>query len=113
MTEIDAHHGPIKYPTLYVDDTGGLTDDRSFSSTTGLSRAKPGRTRPRMREGGVPGGHLRSPRVWPKGSPMNGYTYDTLIENLQTLLTELDLSDVTLIGFSTGGGECYQSYHVG
>jgi pimeloyl-ACP methyl ester carboxylesterase len=37
--------------------------------------------------------------------PMHGYTYDTLTEDLHTLLTELDLRDVTLVGFSMGGGE--------
>jgi pimeloyl-ACP methyl ester carboxylesterase len=48
-----------------------------------------------------------------RDAPMNGYTYDTLIEDLHTLLTELDLNDVTFIGFSMGGGECYRIYHVG
>jgi pimeloyl-ACP methyl ester carboxylesterase len=37
--------------------------------------------------------------------PLTGYTYDTLTEDLHTLLTELDLRDVTLVGFSMGGGE--------
>jgi pimeloyl-ACP methyl ester carboxylesterase len=36
---------------------------------------------------------------------MRGYTYDTLTEDLHTLLVELDLDDVTLVGFSMGGGE--------
>lgn len=37
--------------------------------------------------------------------PLTGYTYDTLTEDLHTLLEELDLSDVTIVGFSMGGGE--------
>jgi pimeloyl-ACP methyl ester carboxylesterase len=37
--------------------------------------------------------------------PMTGYTYDTLTEDLQALFEELDLRDVTLVGFSMGGGE--------
>jgi len=37
--------------------------------------------------------------------PSKGYDYDTLTEDLHTLLTELDLNDVTLVGFSMGGGE--------
>jgi pimeloyl-ACP methyl ester carboxylesterase len=36
---------------------------------------------------------------------MHGYTYDTLTEDLHTLLTALDINDVTLLGFSMGGGE--------
>jgi non-heme chloroperoxidase len=37
--------------------------------------------------------------------PWNGYDYDTLTEDLNILLTELELKDVTLVGFSMGGGE--------
>ena len=37
--------------------------------------------------------------------PTTGYDYDTFAKDLDTLLTELDLTDVTLIGFSMGGGE--------
>jgi non-heme chloroperoxidase len=34
-----------------------------------------------------------------------GYDYDTLAQDLDKLLTKLDLQDVTLVGFSMGGGE--------
>lgn len=37
--------------------------------------------------------------------PMTGYTYDTLAEDLHALLEQLDLEDVTVVGFSMGGGE--------
>ncbi|MBC7375141.1 MAG: alpha/beta hydrolase [Frankiales bacterium] len=37
--------------------------------------------------------------------PTTGYDYDTFAKDLDILLTELDLTDVTLIGFSMGGGE--------
>ena len=37
--------------------------------------------------------------------PWNGYDYDTLAADLDVLLTQLDLQDVTLVGFSMGGGE--------
>ncbi len=37
--------------------------------------------------------------------PGGGYDYDTLTEDLEGLLSELDLRDVTLVGFSMGGGE--------
>ncbi|THH39864.1 alpha/beta fold hydrolase [Neolewinella litorea] len=33
------------------------------------------------------------------------YNYDTLADDLNAVLTELDLHDVTLVGFSMGGGE--------
>ena len=37
--------------------------------------------------------------------PWNGYDYDTLSNDLKELLEALDLQDVTLVGFSMGGGE--------
>jgi len=37
--------------------------------------------------------------------PTFGYDYDTLAEDLHKLVTNLDLRDVTLVGFSMGGGE--------
>src|ERR1041385_2522157 len=37
--------------------------------------------------------------------PTFGYDYDTLAEDLNKLLTKLDLRDATLVGFSMGGGE--------
>jgi len=37
--------------------------------------------------------------------PTSGYDYDTLADDLQKLVTKLDLRDMTLVGFSMGGGE--------
>jgi pimeloyl-ACP methyl ester carboxylesterase len=37
--------------------------------------------------------------------PTTGYDYDTFAEDLHKLITKLDLRDVTLVGFSMGGGE--------
>lgn len=37
--------------------------------------------------------------------PFNGYDYNTLAGDLKALLDELDLTEVTLVGFSMGGGE--------
>jgi pimeloyl-ACP methyl ester carboxylesterase len=37
--------------------------------------------------------------------PMFGYEYDTLADDLHKLITRLDLRDITLVGFSMGGGE--------
>src|SRR5262245_16607907 len=44
-------------------------------------------------------GHGRSDWPW------NGYDYDTLADDLATLLERLDLRDVTLVAHSMGGGE--------
>ncbi|OIN59446.1 alpha/beta fold hydrolase [Arsenicibacter rosenii] len=47
--------------------------------------------------------------------PWGGYDYDTLADDLKAVLDELDLQDVTLVGFSMGGGEVarYFSRHGG
>ncbi|RYY15876.1 MAG: alpha/beta hydrolase [Cytophagaceae bacterium] len=47
--------------------------------------------------------------------PWNGYDYDTLADDLKAVLDELDLQNVTLVGFSMGGGEVarYMSRHNG
>ena len=37
--------------------------------------------------------------------PQTGYSYDVLADDLQHLLAQRDLQDVTLVGFSMGGGE--------
>ena len=45
--------------------------------------------------------------------PWEGYDYDTFTADLHALLEHLDLTDVTLVGFSMGGGEVvrYASRH--
>ncbi|MDH6141991.1 non-heme chloroperoxidase [Kitasatospora sp. GP30] len=52
-------------------------------------------------------GHGRS------DDPGTGYEFDTLADDLAALLAELDLTDVTLVGHSMGGGEVvrYLSRH--
>ncbi|HEY0056821.1 MAG TPA: alpha/beta hydrolase [Pedobacter sp.] len=37
--------------------------------------------------------------------PWNGYDYDALTDDLKAVLDQLDLQNVTLVGFSMGGGE--------
>lgn len=47
--------------------------------------------------------------------PWDGYDYDHLADDLKAVLDHLDLQDVTLVGFSMGGGEVarYMSRHGG
>lgn len=47
--------------------------------------------------------------------PWSGYDYDTFADDLKAVLDQLDLENVTLIGFSMGGGEVvrYFSLHGG
>ncbi|MEH3022327.1 MAG: alpha/beta hydrolase [Pseudomonas oryzihabitans] len=39
------------------------------------------------------------------GQPWNGYDYDTFADDIKELVEHLDLRDVTLVGFSMGGGD--------
>jgi non-heme chloroperoxidase len=52
-------------------------------------------------------------RGFGKSDPGDRYDYDALADDLDNVLTELDLTDVTLVGFSMGGGEIarYVSRH--
>ncbi|HEV2608698.1 MAG TPA: alpha/beta hydrolase [Noviherbaspirillum sp.] len=47
--------------------------------------------------------------------PWDGYDYDTMADDLKGLLEGLNLQDVTLVGFSMGGGEVarYMARHGG
>ncbi|WP_264551801.1 alpha/beta fold hydrolase [Flavobacterium sp. N2038] len=47
--------------------------------------------------------------------PWNGYDYDTLTDDLSAIIEQLQLDNVTLVGFSMGGGEVvrYFSRHQG
>jgi len=54
-------------------------------------------------------GFGQSTKTW------DGHNYDTLADDLKAVLDHLDLQDVTLVGFSMGGGEVarYMSRHGG
>ncbi|WP_282025490.1 alpha/beta fold hydrolase [Limimaricola cinnabarinus] len=49
------------------------------------------------------------------GQPFQGYDYDTMADDLDTVMRELDLKDAAIVGFSMGGGEVarYMSRHEG
>lgn len=48
-------------------------------------------------------------------APWDGYDYDTMTDDLKALIDQLNLENITLIGFSMGGGEVvrYFSRHAG
>jgi len=52
-------------------------------------------------------------RGFGQSDPGDGYDYDRLSDDLHNVITSLELSDVTLVGFSMGGGEVarYASKH--
>jgi pimeloyl-ACP methyl ester carboxylesterase len=105
MSEVTAHHGLFKDTNLHVDDTGGsgrpvvLIHGWPLSSESWTAQV------PAL----VQAGHrvvTYDRRGFGRSSkPLTGYSYDNLAEDLHTVIVELDLSDVSLLGFSMGGGE--------
>ena len=106
MTEITAHHGLFRDTDLHVDDTGGPGRPVVLIHGWPLSGESFKDQVPALQQAGYRvvtydrRGFGRSDK-----GPIRQYTYDTLTEDLHTLLTELELTDVTLVGFSMGGGE--------
>jgi pimeloyl-ACP methyl ester carboxylesterase len=105
MTEITAHHGICTDTELHVDDTGGNgrpvvlihgwpLSGESWSEQVPVFEAAGYRVITYDRRG-----FGRSDK------PLTGYGYDTLTNDLHAILVALDLKNVTLVGFSMGGGE--------
>ncbi|MFP7761072.1 alpha/beta fold hydrolase [Marisediminicola sp. LYQ85] len=105
MTEITAHHGLFKDTNLHVDDTGGSGRPVVLIHGWPLSGESWSEQVPAFASAGYRVITYDRRGFGRSDKPKTGYTYDTLTEDLHTLLTELDLTDVTLVGFSMGGGE--------
>ncbi|NHA67970.1 alpha/beta fold hydrolase [Phycicoccus flavus] len=105
MSEVTAHSGLLHTVKVHVEDSGGTgrpvvlihgwpLSGEAWSEQIGALQAAGYRTVAYDRRG-----FGRSDK------PRSGYDYDTLSDDLAALLEELDLRDVTLVGFSMGGGE--------
>jgi pimeloyl-ACP methyl ester carboxylesterase len=105
MTEITAHHGLFKNTDLHVDDTGGSGRPVVLIHGWPLSGESWSEQVPAFQAAGYRVVTYDRRGFGRSDKPRTGYTYDTLTEDLHNLLTELDLTDVTLVGFSMGGGE--------
>ncbi|TFD90821.1 alpha/beta hydrolase [Cryobacterium lactosi] len=105
MSEITAHHGLFKNTNLHVDDTGGGGRTVILIHGWPLSGESWSKQVPAFVEAGYRVVTYDRRGFGRSDKPKTGYDYDTLTEDLHTLPTELDLKDVTLVGFSMGGGE--------
>ncbi|AZZ49857.1 alpha/beta hydrolase [Rathayibacter rathayi] len=105
MTDVTAHHGLVKDTDLHVDDTGGSGRPVVLIHGWPLSGESWKEQVPAFVEAGYRVVTYDRRGFGRSDKPLTGYTYDTLTEDLHTLLTELDLQNVTLVGFSMGGGE--------
>jgi non-heme chloroperoxidase len=105
MPEVTAHHGLFRSTQLHVDDTGGSGRPIVLVHGWPLSGESWARQVPALERAGFRVITYDRRGFGRSDKPNKGYEYDTLTEDLHTLLEELDLSDVTLVGFSMGGGE--------
>ena len=105
MTEITAHKGIFRSTDLHVEDTGGTGRPVLLIHGWPLSGEAFKDQVPALQSAGYRVITYDRRGFGRSDKPAKGYTYDTLTEDLDTLLTELELSDVTLVGFSMGGGE--------
>ncbi|MBX9244398.1 alpha/beta hydrolase [Actinotalea ferrariae] len=105
MPEITAHHGLFRSTDLHVDDTGGPGRPVVLVHGWPLSGESFAHNVPALEAAGYRVITYDRRGFGRSDKPRTGYTYDTLAEDLATVLTELDLHDTTLVGFSMGGGE--------
>ncbi|WP_445444135.1 alpha/beta fold hydrolase [Clavibacter sp. km3a] len=105
MTEITAHHGLLKDTNLHVDDTGGTGRPVVLIHGWPLSGDSWSKQVPAFQAAGFRVITYDRRGFGRSDKPLTGYDYDTFASDLDAVLTELDLRDVTLVGFSMGGGE--------
>ncbi|MBF4619370.1 alpha/beta hydrolase [Clavibacter sp. VKM Ac-2873] len=105
MTEITAHHGLLKDTNLHVDDTGGSGRPVVLIHGWPLSGESWSKQVPAFEAAGYRVITYDRRGFGRSDKPLTGYDYDTFASDLDAVLTELDLRDVTLVGFSMGGGE--------
>jgi pimeloyl-ACP methyl ester carboxylesterase len=105
MTEITAHHGLLKDTNLHVDDTGGTGRPVVLIHGWPLSGESWKKQVPAFEAAGYRVITYDRRGFGRSDKPLTGYDYDTFASDLDAVLTELDLRDVTLVGFSMGGGE--------
>ena len=105
MAEVVAHAGLLKDTKVHVEDTGGPGRPVVLIHGWPLSGASWKDQIPALQQAGFRVVAYDRRGFGQSDKPMRGYTYDTLADDLDGLLSELDLHDVTLVGFSMGGGE--------
>lgn len=99
------HRGLFKNIDLYVEDTGGTGRAVVLIHGWPLSAASWSKQVPALAAAGHRVVSYDRRGFGRSDKPAGGYDYDTFAEDLHSILESLDLRDVTLIGFSMGGGE--------
>lgn len=105
MTEVVASSGLLKDTEVHVEDTGGPGRPVVLIHGWPLSSASWKEQIPVLQQAGYRVVAYDRRGFGHSDQPWRGYDYDTLAGDLDGILTELDLRDATLVGFSMGGGE--------
>jgi pimeloyl-ACP methyl ester carboxylesterase len=103
--EITTHHGLLKDTHVHVDDYGGSGRPVVLIHGWPLSGESWSKQVPALESAGYRAITYDRRGFGRSDKPTTGYTYDSLTDDLQAVLSALDLHDVTLVGFSMGGGE--------
>ncbi|GAA0928206.1 alpha/beta hydrolase [Virgisporangium ochraceum] len=105
MTQIVAHRGLLRDTRLHIDDTGGAGRPVVLIHGWPLTGESWSAQVPVLRDAGYRVVTYDRRGFGRSDKPLTGYSFDTLAEDLHAVLDSLDLRDVTLVGFSMGGGE--------
>ncbi len=105
MAEITTHHGLLHDTHLHVDDYGGNGRPVVLIHGWPLSGESWSQQVPALEAAGYRVITYDRRGFGRSDKPKTGYSYDTLAEDLSVIIDKLDLHDVTLVGFSMGGGE--------
>lgn len=92
-------------PKLYVEDTGGTGRPVVLIHGWPLSGAAWEAQVPALKDAGYRVITYDRRGFGRSEKPQSGFDYDHLAQDLHDILEEKDLQDVTLVGFSMGGGE--------
>jgi non-heme chloroperoxidase len=103
--EVTVHRGLFSSVDLHVEDTGGTGRAVVLIHGWPLSGASWAKQVPAFAAAGHRVVSYDRRGFGRSDKPAGGYDYDTFAEDLHSILESLDLNDVTLVGFSMGGGE--------
>ena len=105
MSEVEVNSGFLSRVGVHVEDSGGAGRPVVLIHGWPLSGESWRAQMPALRDAGFRAIAYDRRGFGRSDKPGGGYDYDTLTDDLEGLLAELDLRDVTLVGFSMGGGE--------
>jgi len=105
MTEVTAHSGLLSKVKVHVEDPGGAGRPVVLIHGWPLSGASWSEQIAPLTAAGLRPITYDRRGFGSSDKPSKGYDYDTMADDLAAVIDELDLQDVSLVGFSMGGGE--------